>query len=139
MLGYAQVVTRGSISISGSVTSSVVPVPDKNAPEAEWDAWEAANLDASGNTKIGWYANTDISVSGNSTVVGQLFANGSISLNGGGGQDMNIIGGVTSADVNIDVNGGVVIRYAEISKKVVIPGFTLIVPEGIRLIAWVEW
>lgn len=139
ILGYAQIVTRGSIFISGSVTSSVTPVPDKNAPDSEWEAWTQANLDAAGNTKIGWYANVDISVSGNSTVVGQLFANGSIDLNGGGGQDMNILGGVTSSDVDINVNGGVVIRYAEISEKVVIPGFTQIVPEGVRLIAWAEW
>lgn len=139
LLGYVQIVTFGSISISGNVTSSVIPVPPKGATEAEWDAYEAANLDAAGNTKIGWYSNTDISVSGNSTVVGQLYANETIDLNGGGGQDMNIIGGVTSTDVDINVNGGIVIRYAEISEKVVIPGFVKIVPEGVRLIAWAEW
>jgi len=139
ILGYVQIITYGSISISGSVTSSVMPVPDKTASEAEWEAFEDANLDAAGNTKIGWYANGDITISGNSTVVGQLYSNETISLNGGGGQDMNIIGGITSTNVDINVNGGVVIRYAEISEKVVIPGFITIVPEGVRLIAWAEW
>jgi len=139
LLGYAQIVTRGSISISGNVTSSVTPVPDKNAPESEWEAWRASNLDAAGNTKIGWYANGDITVSGGSAVVGQLYSNQTISLNGGGGAEMNIIGGVTSTNVDINVNGGVVIRYAEISERVVIPGFNLTVPEGIRLIDWAEW
>lgn len=139
LLGYVQIITFGSIDIGGSVTSSVVPVPGNGASEAEWDAFEAANLDAAGNTKIGWYANQNITISGNSTVVGQLYANGTISLNGGGGQDMNIIGGITSTNVDINVNGGIVIRYAEISEKVVIPGFIKIVPEGVRLIAWAEW
>jgi len=139
MLGYVQVVTRGSISISGNVTSSVVPVPDKNASDEVWADWTAANLDAAGSTKIGWYAAGDITISGGSSVVGQLFSNSSITLNGGGGQDMNIIGGITSSNIDINVNGGIVIQYAEISEKVVIPGFTLIVPEGVRLMAWAEW
>ena len=51
----------------------------------------------------------------------------------------SIIGGVTSTNVDINVNGGIVIQYAEISEKVVIPGFTKIVPEGVRLLAWAEW
>jgi hypothetical protein len=139
MLGYVQVITQGNITITGNVTSSVVPVPDKTASDAEKDAWTEANLDAAGNTKIGWYANGSITISGGSSVVGQLYANESITLNGGGGEEMNIIGGITSTNVNIDVNGGIVIQYAEISKMVVIPGFTLIVPEGVRLLDWVEW
>jgi hypothetical protein len=139
VLGYAQIITFGSISISGNVTASVSPVPGKNAPESEWEAWRETNVDAAGNTTIGWYSNEDITVSGGSAVVGQLYANGTISLNGGGGEEMNIIGGVTSTNVDINVNGGVVIQYAEISEKVVIPGFNLTVPEGVRLIAWAEW
>lgn len=139
MLGYVQVVTYGDITISGNVTATTTPPPASNASEAEWDAWAALNLNAAGNTTIGFFANGDLTVSGNSAVVGQLFSNQTIDLNGGGGQKVNVIGGVTSANVNINVNGGMNIRYAQISTSTLLPGWTQIVPEGVRLVNWAEW
>ena len=139
ILGYGQVVVNGGVHISGNVVSSVEPMPDNDATEEEWDAWAETNLDAAGNTTIGYFATGDITVSGGSTVVGQLFSNGTVNLNGGGGQEMNIIGGITSSNVDINVNGGVNIRYAQISEATVLPGWEVIVPEGVRLISWAEF
>ncbi len=138
-LGYVQVVAEGTITISGDVTATTTPPPDKDAPEADWDAWTMLNLDAAGNTSIGWFAEQDITLSGNFNVVGQLYTNMDVVLNGGGGQPTNIIGGITSSDLNLNVNGGVNIRYASISESVLLPGWTHIAPVGVRLIAYAEW
>ncbi len=139
MLGYGQVVVSGSIDISGSVTSSTTPVPAHTAPDSEWDAWTAANLDAAGKTKIGYYANGDITVSGNSAVVGQLWSNNTVTLNGGGGQTSNVLGGIIASETDIGVNGGLVIRYSEVSKAGIPDDLLVDIPSDVKLIAWAEW
>lgn len=136
---YFQAVVAGDISVGGNILASTTPIPAKNAPQAQWDAWTAANLDASGNSPIGLYAEGDITVSGGFAIVGQLFSNQSVTLNGGGGQQMNILGGIVSANTDINVNGGLVIQYAEVATTGVIEEFFSDTPEGVRLVDWAEF
>ncbi|NNE34562.1 MAG: hypothetical protein HKN13_04970, partial [Rhodothermales bacterium] len=136
---YFQAIVAGEINVGGNIVASSTAVPDKNDPQAVWDAWNAANLDASGNTPIGLYADGDITVSGGFAIVGQLFSNNTVTLNGGGGQQMNILGGIVSSNTDINVNGGLVIQYAEMATVGTIEEFESDTPEGVRLIAWAEF
>lgn len=139
LLGYVQIVTYGDISIQGTVASTMDPRPDPFADEMDWDAWLEKNIDDEGHTKAGFYANGGITVEGNSTIAGQLFANNGIDVTGSGGQRMNIIGGFAGSRVDIDVSGHLGFRYAQVSTAVVLPGWTETLPDGIRLATWAEW
>ncbi len=136
---YFQAIVAGEINIGGNILASTTAVPDKNDPQAAWDAWNAANLDASGNTPIGLFADGDITVSGGFAIVGQLFSNNTVTLNGGGGNQMNILGGITSANTDINVNGGLVIQYAQIAEGIVEDIVENDTPEGVRLVDWAEF
>lgn len=137
VLGYGQIVANGDINVSGNVTSSTEPEPASGTPE--WEEWAATNLDAAGNTTIGYYATGNFTMTGNFTVVGQVFANGSVTLGGGGSGQTNVLGGVVSANSSITMNGGIELWYAQISEATVLPGWEVIVPEGVRLISWAEF
>ncbi len=143
--GYVQFVVEGDIDFQGSsvgfVDTNNDGIADPEPPEdtPEWDAWIDAQLDAADNTTIGYYSEGDVTVGGNFTLVGQIYANGDITLGGGGGNDVNIIGGVTSSESNVTINGGVTIRFAMMSNTTLLPGMNYIVPEGVRLIAYAEW
>ena len=143
--GYVQFVVDGNIEFQGSSVGYVdtnndgIADPEPPVDTPEWDAWIDAQLDAGDNTTIGYYAEGEVSVGGNFTLVGQIYANGDVTLGGGGGNDVNIIGGVTSSDGNVTVNGGVTIRFAMLSNTTLLPGLHYIVPEGVRLIAYAEW
>ena len=136
---YFQVVVAGEITVGGNILSSTTPIPDKRDPQSVWDAWNAANLDAAGNTSIGLYADGDITVSGGFAIVGQLFSNNTVTLNGGGGQQMNILGGIVSANTDINVNGGLVIQFARVSTSGKIEELESDTPEGVRLVDWAEF
>lgn len=78
-------------------------------------------------------------MSGGFAIVGQLFSNQTVTLNGGGGEQMNILGGIVSANTDINVNGGLVIQYAEVATTGVIEEFFSDTPEGVRLVDWAEF
>ncbi|MBT8400584.1 MAG: hypothetical protein KJO98_08915 [Rhodothermia bacterium] len=152
--GHVQFVVEGVMNFQGSVTGYVDadgdgnPDPEPTVDTPEWDAWIDAQLDAADNTTIGYFIegqgeslpnNPSVKVAGNFTMVGQIYSNGDIELGGGGGNDVNIIGGITSAEGSVDIHGGITIRFAMLSESVLTPGLNYIVPEGIRLIAWAEW
>jgi len=139
ILGYGQLVANGEVRINGDVLATTQPEPDSDASDEEYQAWMESNLDEEGNTKLGIYSTFDIDVNGGVTVAAQLYANGTINLNGGGGEETNIIGALTATNLDINVNGGVNIHYAQMSEKILLPGFEYYVPEGVRLIAWAEF
>jgi hypothetical protein len=144
--GFVQFVVTGSITFNGSVTvytdvdGNGVPDPEpEDSSSLEWEAWMLGQLDNAENTTIGYYSEGSITANGNFSIVGQLYANGDVTLNGGGGGEVNIIGGVISQDGDVTANGGVNIRFAMIHESTLLPGLHYIVPEGVRLIAYAEW
>ncbi len=136
---YFQAVVAGDITLSGSVSTSAIPAPGRNASQAVWDAWIAANLDASGNTTIGLFSGGDITLNGNVSVTGQLYANDDVTINGGGGRTRNILGGIVSASSDITLNGGITIQYAQLSTTGLLEEFESDIPEGVRLVDWAEF
>ena len=145
--GYVRFVVAGDITFNGSVTSYADadgdgisdPEPDKATQPAEWEAWMQGQLENGENTTIGYWAEGDVTANGNFSVVGQISANGDVTLNGGGGGEVNIIGGVVSTEGSITVNGGVNIRFAMLHERTLLPGLNYVVPDGVILIAWAEW
>jgi hypothetical protein len=138
---YFHVIVAGTIVVSSGhhITASTTPVPANNAPAATWAAWRAANLDADGKTKIGLFSDGNIDVNGGVSMTAQLFTNNKVTLNGGGGNKQNIVGGIVSSELDIKVNGGYNIHYTEIATIGVIEEFESDTPEGVRLVDWAEF
>ncbi len=143
--GYVQFVVSGSITFNGSVTvytdanGDGIPDPEPESGTEAWETWMQGQLSAVDETTIGYFAEGDVTANGNFSLVGQIYANGDVNLNGGGANEVNIIGGVVSTQGNITINGDVNVRFASLSETTLIPGLHYIVPEGVRLIAYAEW
>jgi hypothetical protein len=136
---YTQFMVEGSMTLSGSVASSATPLPAANASQATWDAYYAANLDAAGKTQIGYFIDDGITFNGNISIVGELYTNGTVTLNGGGNRRRNVLGAIVSSTSDIVLNGGITIQYAQLSTTGLIEEFFNDTPEGVRLVDWAEF
>lgn len=112
--GYGMFVTTGDITIGGSITGDISP---------------------DNETTLGYFSEGNITISGGSTITGQLVANGTVTLSG----NVSLTGAIIASDIDITVNGTVDITFAGVAEEIVTPGFTKVVPEGVRLIAFSEW
>jgi hypothetical protein len=112
--GYGMFVTTGNITVNGNISGNVSP---------------------DNETRLGYFSEKNITMNGGSSITGQLSANENVTLSG----NVNLTGAVTAGTVNSTVNGTVDITFAGVAEQIVKPGFTKVVPEGVRLIAFSEW
>ena len=78
--------------------------------------------------------NSGIHLNGKAVVVGQLFANNDLSING----DATVFGAITTRN-KMHYNGKNVIWYTGGSSEILMGGTESALPDGIRMIAFVEF
>ncbi len=113
-IGYGLFVIVGETTISGDIQ---------------------ADLSPEGTLNLGFYSAGALTVSGNVDVMGLLYSNTDILLNG----NVTVTGGLMSAGGINTQNGNPHIIYTQVSKSSWLPGATVTLLEGIRMIAYSEW
>ena len=134
--GHIQIYVNGAVTISGN--TQIAPVtgtlPDQFSTIAETNTWRETNMPDGGT--IGIYATQDITMTGNATVVGHLYTNGTVKYSGGGHRV--VIGGITTQN-EIEVKGNAQVVYTNPNGSILSPGANYQTPDGIRLAAYREW
>ena len=122
--------------MSGSVVLAPVsaPAPDLSQDVLLAQTWVEDYLP--NGSMIGIFATGDITISGTAFVAATLYTYGAVVFVGGGNK--LIVGGITAFQP-LDMRGNAKIYYTEASEEIIDPGINLLVPNGIRLIAYREW
>jgi hypothetical protein len=138
VVGYGIIVTEGSVHVNASanlyssVPDGVYP-PDPNDVDAMREFYKTYMPN---DLTLAIYSAGDIHLNGqNSMVMATMYANNSIHVNG----LQNVIGSMATRS-EMKFNGSDVnIWYAGVNSSVILPGLEIILPDGIRMIAYAEW
>lgn len=139
---HVEIYVNGDLTLGGGggpSTGMIAPtsavVPDDRAASTTVRNWIAEHLPE--GVSLWFYVNGNVTLNGNVGLVARIKTNGRFRVNGGGNKT-NLIGGVEAID-DIRLNGRAKVYATPPASSGTEPSLNYQVPEGIHLIAYVEW
>lgn len=141
--GHVNIYATGNVTLQSNPIltplDASVSMPNGNSDMEVIQAWAYQHLtDSNGEfigSTLGIFAQGNIHLQGTPKVIAHLYTNGSVSYGGSG--NGFLIGGILARG-NLALNGSPPIFYTE-ANETLFPGANVMVPEGVRLIAYREW
>lgn len=135
--GHIKIYVDGSLTFQGdgTMTPTYQDAPANNQPDTVIRNWIAENLPEGSSMAL--YVAGNVNFNGNVSVAALIHANGAVTFNGGGNK-VNVIGGVVSKE-SMTFNGNNKLWYTEASESVKDPGYDYNVPTGVFLLDYLEW
>lgn len=147
--GYVTIVVEGAAQINADSKLLASLPPNTDPPVTTWlypnvlAARDFVNEYMPTGTTMGLYVagNKDgkpdepsVIINGNTVITGQVFANDDIRVNG----DATVFGAMATKG-EMQFNGKNIIWYAGANEGILLPGMLIALPDGVRLLSYVEW